>query len=477
MIKKIDKYIVKSFIGPFIITFFITLFVLLIQFLWKYIDDLVGKGLEWYIIAKLLFYASANLIPLALPLATLLSSIMTYGNLGERFELAAFKSAGISMFRFMRSTILIGIFITAGAFMFSNYILPSASLKFWTTLIDITKAKPALNIKPNEFYTDIENYTILIGKKNEDNIHIKDITIYEEVKGQQSDNVLIADHGEMLPSADKQNLMMKLYQGKQYEQLHTQQKGNKSKEHMRMHFGEWEKSLDISGFQMSESGSDLNRDHYKMMNVKQLVTAIDSLTGQAENKPVALRKIIAPYFYFEKDSAYKFAGTSSAQYKNSILENIPEDEKRTVLSNAVTSARNITIQTKQVQESLRMLDSRIIEHKIEVHRKITLSLACLVFLFVGAPLGAIIRKGGFGFPVIFSILIFIFFYVINITGERMADQSALTVFSGMWLAIMIIFPVSIFLTIKAKNDSQLLSTERYAGIIRRLRSMIKSKDR
>ena len=189
MLKIIDKYILRSFIGPFVVTFFIALLILLIQFLWKYIEDLVGKGLEWWVIGKLLLYASANMIPLALPLATLLSSIMLYGNLGERFELAAMKSAGISMFRFMRSTIVAGLIITAGAFLFSNYVLPTASLKFWTTLIDITRQKPALNIKPNEYYNEIENYSILIGGKAEDNISISDITIYEE--GQNTNQELI----------------------------------------------------------------------------------------------------------------------------------------------------------------------------------------------------------------------------------------------------------------------------------------------
>ncbi|MBC8173109.1 MAG: LptF/LptG family permease [Chitinophagales bacterium] len=464
----------KSFIGPFFVTFFITLFVLLIQFLWKYIDDLVGKGLEWYIIAKLLFYASANLIPLALPLATLLSAIMTYGNLGERFELAAFKSAGISMFRFMRSTILLGMFISLGAFLFSNYVLPTASLKFWSTLIDITKQKPALNIKANEFYDDIEHFSILIGHKNEDNVHIKDITIYEEEVGQMNDNVLIANTGEMLPSADKKNLIMKLYNGKQYEQLKQQAKNKRVKEHMRMHFGEWEKTLDLSGFQMKQTGEDLYRDHYKMMNVQQLQTAIDSLELQAVNKQKGLKKIIAPYFYFEKDSAFQ-AGTPEEKLQSEFIQTIPANDRKAIITNALTSVRNIANHTKQIEESLKMSNNRIVEHKIEWHRKFTLSIACIVFLFVGAPLGAIIRKGGFGFPVIFSILIFIFFYVINITGERMADQSALTAFSGMWMAIMIIFPFSIFLTIKAKNDAPVFNRDWYIHMIEKVKKVFVRK--
>ncbi|MFN0274531.1 MAG: LptF/LptG family permease [Chitinophagales bacterium] len=472
MVNKIDKYIIKSFIVPFIVTFFIALFILLIQFLWKYIDDLVGKGLEWFIILKLLFYASANLIPLALPLATLLSSIMLYGNLGERFELVALKSAGISMFRFMRSTMVVGVFITIGAFMFSNFVLPGASLKFWSTLRDITRQKPALNIKPQEFYSDIEGYTILIGNKAEDNIHVKDVTIYEEKKGQQSDNVLIAEHGEMKPSADELNLVMKMYNGKQYEQLKPQQK-SKTKEFMRMEFGEWEKILDLSGFQMQESGEEMYRNHYKMMNLEQLQTSIDSIERQTHERMKPLKKTLQPYFFFSRDSIEVLSDNISLEYKTSFSEVLPAKDRKVIITNAATTARSLQGHTRNIHDTLKSSDSKIIEHKIEIHRKITLSLACLVFLFVGAPLGAIIRKGGFGFPVIFSILIFIIFYVLNISGERMADQAVITVFNGMWLAIMIIFPFSIYLTIKAKNDAPVVSTDWYIQKFKQIKSFFK----
>jgi lipopolysaccharide export system permease protein len=465
MIKKIDQYILRSFAGPFIVTFFIALFILLIQFLWKYIDDLVGKGLEWYIIAELLFYASANLIPLALPLATLLSSIMLYGNLGERFELAALKSAGISMFRFMRSTILMGVCITIGAFLFSNYILPTASLKFWTKMRDITKQKPALNIKPNEFYSEIDGYTILIGSKDEDNVTIHDVTVYEEVKGKQADNILISDRGEMTTSSDKMNLMLTLYDGKQYEQLKPQQRNKKATEYMRMEFGQWEKALDLSGFEMQNSSSDVYQNHYKMMNIRQLTTAVDSLKTTAEKKTEGFIKTIENQFHFNRKPLNETDNTAGLQYRDQFTEVLPADQSKAIVAAATASARNIAGHITTMVESYKSTNNRIIEHKIEVHRKITLSLACLVFLFVGAPLGAIIRKGGFGFPVIFSILIFILFYILNISGERKADESVLTVFNGMWLAIMIIFPFSIFLTIKAKNDAPVFNREWYVNML------------
>lgn len=466
MLKRLDKYILKSFIGPFIVTFFIALVILLIQFLWKYIEDLVGKGLGTFVIAKLLFYASANMIPLALPLATLLSSIMVYGNLGERFELAALKSAGISMFRFMRSTIIAGIFIAFGAFMFSNYVLPKASLKFWTTLIDITKQKPALNIKPDQFYNEIDNYSILIGSKQEDNIHISDITIYEEGDNKHNTNVLIAAKGEMLPSSDKKNLILKLEEGKQYEELKPEVRNKQQYEHMRMEFGTWEKVLDLSGFEMQQSSEELYKDHYRMMNVGQLEVAIDSLVVQSGNKSETLSKVLDQYFTFNRDTAFATRIESMQNLKTSdtsFIESVSPEEQKVVIKRALASVRNISNYTQQIEDSMRFTNEKIADHKIEWHRKFTLSVICLVFIFVGAPLGAIIRKGGFGLPVIFSIFIFIIYYVISITGEKMAEQAVISPFTGMWMAIFIIFPFSLYLTLKAKNDSPLFSLESYSN--------------
>lgn len=476
MLKRLDKYILKSFIGPFIVTFFIALVILLIQFLWKYIEDLVGKGLEWYVIAKLLFYASANMIPLALPLATLLSSIMVYGNLGERFELAAMKSAGISMFRFMRSTIVAGIFIAFGAFMFSNYVLPKASLKFWTTLIDITKQKPALNIKPDQFYNEIDNYSILIGWKAEDNIHISDITIYEEGERGHNSNVLIASKGAMLPSNDKKNLVLQLENGKQYEELKPEVRNKTKYEHMRMEFGTWEKVLDLSGFEMQQSSEELYRDHYRMMNVKQLGVAIDSLNVQSGKKSGTLSKVLDQYFTFNKDTAFTAHLQSAAATTHSdtaFIDLLQADEQSIAIKRALASVRNISNYTQQISDSLGFTNTKIAEHKIEWHRKFTLSIICLVFIFVGAPLGAIIRKGGFGLPVIFSIFIFIVYYVISITGEKMADQGVITPFSGMWLSIFIIFPFSLYITIQAKNDAPVFNRDFYSDLLYKAKKLLR----
>ncbi len=469
---KIDKYILKSFIGPFLIAFVIALVIFLMIFLWKYIEDLVGKGLEWYVVLKLLFYASANMVPLSLPIAVLLACIMTYGNLGERFELAAFKSAGVSMLRSMRVTILIGIVVTVSAFLFSNYVLPSAYLKFVVTLVDITKQKPALNIKPNEFYNEIENYSIIIGGKSDDNVTIHDVTIYEELD-KSNDNVLIAHSGTMKTTPDNKNLVFTLHEGKQYEELKSTTKGKRSTEHLRMQFSEWEKTLDLSGFQMTHTSEDLYQNHYKMLNVQQLHNAIDSLNHYTLKQKTTLSPSIRSYYYSNRDTTIREAETSTLS--GSFLDQVPEAQRYAVIAKSLQNVRSLSGYSNQVVQRLKLTESKVADHLIEWHRKFTLSLACLLFVFVGAPLGSIIRKGGFGLPVLCSIFIFIFFYILNIVGEKMAEQVILTPFAGMWLSIFVIAPMSLFLTIKAKNDAPLIDGEWYYNQTIRIRNFFTKK--
>ncbi len=465
---KIDKYIIKSFLGPFFISFFIALVIFLMIFLWKYIEDLVGKGLEWWIIAKLLFYASANMVPLSLPIAVLLACIMTYGNLGERFELAALKSAGISMFTFMRSTIVIGVFIAVGAFYFNNYILPSAYLKFVVTLVDITKQKPALNIKPNEFYNEIEGYSIIIGDKSEDNITIKEVTIYEELD-KSNDNVLIAESGKMQTTADHQSLLFTLKNGKQYEELEADNRSRKSREHMRMNFSEWEKSIDLSGFQMTHTSEELYQNHYKMLNIQQLENAIDSLGIYTDRQRSTLVPSMKMNYILGRDSSVHFDAITKNIKSTTFLEEIPLTERYAVIKKGMTTTRSLAGYSNQVVQRLKNTETKIREHEIEWHRKFTLSMACLLFVFIGAPLGSIIRKGGFGLPVLLSIFIFIFYYIMNIVGEKLAEQMILTPFWGMWLSIFIVAPFSILLTIKAKNDAPIIDGEWYYNQLLKLK--------
>ena len=470
--KKVDKLVLSKFFGPFILTFLITLFIIVMQFLWKYIDDLVGKGLEWYIIAELIFYASASFVPLALPLAVLLSSIMTFGSLGENYELVALKSSGISLFRFMGSLIVAVVFISAGAFFFSNNILPVANLKFGTLLYDIRHQKPALNIKPGIFYNGIEGFNIKVGGKDSDNKTIHDIIVYDHTSGRGNDNVLIAEKGEMYSSEDDRYLILKLYNGKQYNEVKPES-GKYEYEHMRTYFEEWEKYFDLSEFSLQRTDENFWKNHYQMLNLKQLQNSIDTLKKEMEARNENMRKNVNQYFSFlryDRDSLLpdSFLKDSPDQFAESKPEDLPLADRIIVIKRATSLARNVKSFVGIASRDNKYRTKNIIKHELAWHRKFTLSVACIVLFFVGAPLGAIIRIGGLGMPMLMSILFFVIFHVFTMSGQEIAEESAISPFLGMWMATIVLTPVGIFLTYKAMNDSSLLSIEWYYSFMKKI---------
>ncbi|MBZ0099069.1 MAG: LptF/LptG family permease, partial [Taibaiella sp.] len=275
MIKKLDILIIKSFIGPFIVTFFVTLFVLVMQFFWLYMDELLGKGLGAWMILQLLFYMSTTLVPLALPLGIVLASIMTFGNLGENFELVAIKSAGISLLRFMRPLLFFIIIISALAFVFNNNVIPYANLKALSLLYDLRNSKPAFNLRAGQFNQDIENYSIRVGEKDEDGSTIRNVIIYDHTSGMGNDKVTIAEEGQMISTPDKSYMIFRLKNGWRYEE-YTNKDGSENNEQVRMYFKQWDKVFDLSSFKLQRTNQDLFKNAYQMMNVKQLAHEIDS---------------------------------------------------------------------------------------------------------------------------------------------------------------------------------------------------------
>lgn len=466
--KKIDKLVLKTFAGPFLLTFFIALFIIVMQFLWKYVDEMIGKGLEWNLVMELIFYASASFVPLALPLAVLLSSIMTFGNLGEHYELVALKASGISLFRFMQPVLISVVFISIGAFYFSNNIMPIANTKFGALLHDIRHQKPTLNIREGVFYTDIQGYSIRVDKKDPDNKTVYNIMIYDFTSGRGTENVLIAKKGEMLSSVDQRFLFLKLFDGYQYQEL--KQKGAENKyEHNKTHFKQYEKVFDLSEFSLARSDESLWKNHYQMMNVAQLEKSIDTLNIEIEDRKKNMLTNVTTFFSFLKfnlDSVYTIANkTLPLNAKNAINNNLNKillgKEKREEIGNALNSARNVKSYIGVASRDLDYRRKNLARHEVEWHRKFTLSIACLVLFFIGAPLGALIRKGGFGMPIFFSILFFVVFHVFSMSGERIAESRALSSFMGMWMAIFVLLPIGMYLTYKAMNDSPLLSMEWY----------------
>ena len=300
--KKIDLFLVKRFLGPFVLTFFIVQFVLIMQFLWKYIDDLVGKGLDWEIIFRLFFFASAAFVPLALPLAVLLSSIMTFGSLGEHFELTAIKSSGISLLRFMRSLIIFVIFISGVAFYFSNSVLPKANLEFKVLLSDIRNQKPTLSLEERVFNRDIDGFAIWFEEKGEDGKSLSNIIIYDYSSHAAVESILLSEKGELYQSDNDSLLILKLYDGISYREVPPEKSENKTYEHFKTTFSTWEKRFDLTQFNLTESNQDYYKELSKMLNVRQLQGKIDTFQIELDRRMLAIPGSIGPFFAFRNKS-------------------------------------------------------------------------------------------------------------------------------------------------------------------------------
>jgi lipopolysaccharide export system permease protein len=471
-IKKIDLLLVKSFIGPFILTFFIALFVLVMQFLWKYVDDLVGKGLDTWVLAELMFYSSARLVPLALPLAVLLSSIMTFGALGEHMELTAAKSAGISLLRLMQPLIITVAVISIGAFFFSNNLLPISNLKFTSLLYDIRNQKPTVAIKEGIFYNEIDGFNLRVDKKSEDGNLLYGIILYDHTSGMGSDHVIYAKKGKLIQDEENSALTLLLENGKQYKDVSTRKKPEDPENYDLYYtkFKSWEKKFDLSKFKLSRSDENFFKDLKQMLGLSQLLLQMDTLKTAKENLQNSMLEYSNPYFSFSKfnkDSINAEQVNSSTAlfvpFKNidDYLSKLDRNEQNAVFERAKNQSRNIKNYAEILQGQIDYKYREYVSYLIEVYRKFTLSIACLVLFFIGAPLGSIIRKGGLGWPLAYSIVFFIVYHVTSIIGEKSAEKLAMSTFSGMWLSTFVLLPIGIFLSYKAMKDSALFNKEPY----------------
>lgn len=469
--KKIDQLVLRNFVGPFLLTFFITLFIFVMQFLWKYIDDLVGKGLEWYIVAELISYASASFVPLALPLAMLLSSIMTYGSLGEHYELVAMKAAGVSLYRFQLPLMVVALMISGLAFYFANNLLPLANLKFGALLHTVRHQKPALNIKEGVFYTDIDGYSIRVGDKEEDNRTIHDVLIYDHSQG-NNDNVLSAKTGEMFTQGDSRYLVLRLYDGHRYSEGKQGMGGKELHEHYSTSFEVFEKWFDLGALAFQKQDESTWSNHYQMMNLSQLQVALDTLLMQRDKRIYDYSNNVGQFLQQRvtlPDTIEPVVLTDSLteNWKEQLLGFPSKERELLAYDKALQQARNIKSFSGVATRDLNYRMKNIRRHQVEWNRKFSLSFACLVMFMIGAPLGAIIRKGGLGLPLLLSIILFVVFHVSSMSGEKMAEKGVLEPFVGIWLPNIILLPLGIFLLIKARDDSPLFTMDWYYAILRK----------
>jgi len=609
LFKKLDILIVKAFLGPFIATFFITTFVLVLQFMWLYIDDMVGKGLDAFTVLRMLMYIAATVVPLALPLAVLLSSIMTLGNLGETYELVAIKSAGISLLRFLRPLFVVTVVITLLAFFFNNNVYPVANLKMQTLKYDIIYTKPAFDIKEGVFFDRIEGYVIKIGKKEANDSVIRNIVIYEQNNTGQQDNMIVADSGKMVVTPDKQNLIFTLKSGWRY-----QEKGERyvtsGTQLIRMGFKEYKKVMDLTSFKMNKTDDSAFKNNFQMLTIIQLGRNIDSIkkvdkgfikqsthslalnlqfpawldsTGwdAIEKKPApsrfllnidwardslrklwvadkktqdSLQRVTDSVKKAQKNLASAVKGAkpgpppgagnpattgahantatpattghplaaaaahppttaTSPVTKNPpttaitpshprtaptvphinypgytppvALHAVPKDPPQPTFTDLIPDSVRLDITTRSIsavnQSKVALYqpialytagEKNLLQHEVAWHEKITLAIACMVMFIIGAPLGSIIRKGGIGLPLVFAVVFFVIFFLLNNFGKKLAGQSVLSPLEGMWMATYVLTPIGIFLIYKALNDSQLFNKEFYFRLSRKIRPLL-----
>ncbi len=487
--KRLHYFIIKSFLGPFLLTFFISIFVLMMQMLWRYIDDIIGKGLEWGIIGELLFYMLATLVPLALPLAILLASLMTFGNMGEYYELTALKSAGISLTRIMKSLIIFVVMLSFSAFFFANNVMPVANLKMYSLLYSIKQQNPEVALQEGIFITDFKDIILKVDKIDRKRNMLYDLIIYNHSEV-NSDNrsVTIADSGRIEMTEDKRYMILTLYDGYMYNdekrRAHSPQNTHPFRRDV---FRKEVIFSNISGFDFERRDEKHLRNVYKMLSLAQLEEKRDSLgllldkqikkvaSGMRYNgymskrfhneiRPDSLKKEMADIITVD---SIRIVGIDT------LFQNMNKGHKLRVLNAALSGVRDnqreLSIKERDFYERKKLIK----RHDIEWYRKFTLSLACLIFFFIGAPLGAIIRKGGLGMPVVVSVILFIFYHILSITGEKFVREGVWTAWQGMWLSTAVFLPLGIFFTYKAATDSTMMSTETYLNIIKKLNIFVR----
>jgi lipopolysaccharide export system permease protein len=462
LFKKLDILILKAFIGPFLAALTISTFVLTMQFFWLYIDDLVGKGLDTFTIIKLIGLVSASTFTTALPLALLFSSIMTFGNLGESFELIAIKAAGIPLIRFMRPLFIFAIFLAGVAFLFANNIIPVTQMKLTSLKYEIIVSKPALDIKEGVFYDKIDGYVIKIGKKESNDSVIRNIIIFEK-KYNLQDNMIIAESGLMRVSKDKKFLEFVLFNGWRYQERGL--KNTTNTEFSRLNFKEYKKVFNLKSFQSNK----LNDNIYdpKMLSVRQLNKAMDSLKNRDSIFTKKIRREVTPYLKFMnyRDSVNLFATLPKMKPVNKFNEIIPDSLSASINEAIGYQFSSIFNNLTPIRDNYKNNITAGAYHAIEWHRKFTLSFACIVLFLIGAPLGSIIRKGGLGTPLVLAIIFFVIFFLLNNFGEKFAKSGEWNVYTGMWFSSAILIPVGVFLTYKAMRDSQLFNQEFYYRLL------------
>lgn len=462
--KKLHILILKSYLSPLLATFFISVFVLLMQFIWRYADVIVGKGLDSITISKILYYACIQTIPMALPLAILLASLMCFGNMGENYELVAIKASGISLYKIMKPLIIISATLSIFAFLFSNNVLPWANLKFHSLFHTVRMKKPDIDIKENIFYNEMDAFTIRVNSKSDD--MLEGVMIYDNRNASYPNSkVTVSDYGKLQITNDKQFMKMTLFNGINYNEKATNKKGKqKSKEaqYFRKDYFKKQTALfKLDNLKLSAVNESSFANHNKMKNISQLNSDIDSLHKTKASISASISKSIKSQLPTE------IINNNNAHKSDKSLQSLENTNPTIALNKAKRSLQEALGQINMELRKYNKNKAEIISHKIEYHRKLTLSFACLLFFFIGAPLGAIIRKGGLGLPVVISVFFFIAYYMIDTFGINLAREGILPPLQAVWLSTALLLIIGCILTYMAAKDSSILNTDTYHSFIQK----------
>ncbi len=498
-VKRIDRLLLTSFVGPVVVTFFIALFVLIMQTLWVYIDDIIGKGAGFGMIVEFIFYRSISLFPMALPIAILLSSVMIMGNLAERYELASMKSAGVPLLRIMFPLIIASAGIGVFSWICSSYLIPVANLKFKSRLYDMRKQKPTLNLEEGVFNDDFEGYRIRIGEKGVDNKVIKNVFIANHSTSSRNDlNEIIAEDGEMYMTADDRYMIMELNEGQQFQEGNKYLAGSSTKApFVRTSFKKYTKIFDLEEFEIDRTDEELFRSHYSMLSIRQLQEAIDSIDLQMDKRKSSISEYVNNFMTVYQDSTEKIKNdsllsevvkdtsivavkqqqvakrlrnkspkrytvsdkkkqviTKELKEYDTFLETFPALRQRMMIDKAVQNVRSVKSNANAAALFMDRTKEKRVKHIFELHSKYAFAVVCIVFLFIGAPMGSIVRKGGFGYPLLVAIFCFMLYIVLTMAFKDMAEAFVLHPILAVWMPNLILLPIGIFLTYKAMNDSK-----------------------
>jgi lipopolysaccharide export system permease protein len=481
-IKRLYTFMLQTFLPLFVMTFGICLFIVLMQFIWRYIDDMVGKGLDMLVLGEMFLYAALMLVPMALPLAILLASLMTFGNLGERLELLAMKSAGVSLINIMKPLIIFIGLVSIGAFFYQNNAMPVVQVKFYSLLYSMRQKSPELDIPEGVFFSGITDYNVYVKDKSDKNGLLKDIMIYDYSEGFNKARVFVADSGRLKVSSDKLFLVLTLYSGESFENLSLKAQSGSAQNtqavpYRREAFQSKELFIEYDA-NFTRTDESFFQSNYIGKNLENLQTSIDSMSMRLDS----MKEVNANNVY---TASYKkvFPGAPQRGAKEGKTtlqaDTLVLTFDSLYLAEPAGSQVSLLTRTKSSLEYLKSDNFfkaavigdeslKVRRHLTEWHNKFTVSFACLVFFFIGAPLGAIIRKGGLGTPVVLSVILFIFYYVINNIGFKMARDGVWPAWEGMWLSSVVLAPLGIFLTYKAVNDSVILNADTYLNALKNL---------